>query len=96
MVLNYADKYYLWSQIAILLDFNEHALYEIRKELINSKFYKNNVTSILGDFASEEVLYQLFLKYKIDIIFHAAAYVVPLVEENPLQRIYIQLEHIIL
>jgi len=79
----------LEPELLVLLDFNEHALYEIRKELINSKFYKNNVASILGDFASEEVLTQLFLKYKIDIIFHAAAYKhVPLVEENPLQGIY--------
>ena len=71
----------------VLIDNSELNLYKISKELeIDNK--KNNVISILGNVCDEVLIKKTFLKYQIDIIFHASAYKhVPIVEKNPIQGI---------
>ena len=74
----------------ILLELSEHSLFKIEKEL---NVYKNKNTSIhsyLGNASEERFISKIFNKYKIDIVFHAAAYKhVPIVELNPLTGIRI-------
>lgn len=72
----------------ILVELSEHSLFKIEKEL---NVYKNKNTSIhsyLGNASEEIFISKIFNKYKIDIVFHAAAYKhVPIVELNPLTGI---------
>lgn len=66
----------------VILELNEFALYSIKKEL-SLKLSKGKLISVLGNSADEKLLSLLCNQYKIDTIFHAAAYKhVPLVEEN--------------
>ena len=68
----------------ILIDMSEPNLYAINKEL---KQRKGNVEviSILGNCNNYDLIKKLFLKNKVGIVFHTAAYKhVPLVEENPI------------
>ena len=68
----------------VLLELNEPSLYQIQKELKNN-YAEKNIISILGSACSKNLLENTIRKYKIDLIFHAAAYKhVPLVEENPI------------
>ncbi len=61
-----------------LIDHSEYNLYNISEEL-NSK----NIKSILQTVLDKKALEETFLRYKPDIVIHAAAYKhVPLVEEN--------------
>ena len=70
----------------ILLDINEFSLYKI-KETIQKKHPKNiDIQYILGNASSPSLIESAFTKYKIHIVFHAAAYKhVPIVEENPIE-----------
>ncbi len=68
----------------VLLEISEPSLYQIQRELKN-KFPEKNIFSILGSACSRKLLENTIIKYKIDLIFHAAAYKhVPLVEDNPI------------
>ncbi len=68
----------------VLLEINEASLYQLQRELEN-KFPEKDIFSILGSACSEKLLENTLKKFKIDLIFHAAAYKhVPLVEENPI------------
>ena len=68
----------------VLLEINEPSLYQIQRELKN-KFPEKEIFSILGSASSKKLLENIIRNYKIDLIFHAAAYKhVPLVEENPI------------
>ncbi len=76
----------LKPKVLLLLDMNEHGLYLIKKELGKHISSSLKLVPILGNFTEDDVIKELFYKYMIDTIFHAAAYKhVPLVEENPLQ-----------
>lgn len=72
--------------LLILLDSAEHALYEIERELRSSKRNCQNTSLIesrLGLVQDEQLLSEIFSAYKVDTIFHTAAYKhVPLVESN--------------
>lgn len=72
--------------LLILLDSSEHALYEIERELNSFKNVSERpsfIKSRLGLVQDEQILSEIFNTYKIDTIFHAAAYKhVPLVESN--------------
>jgi len=62
----------------ILLDNCEYNLYKIEQELQNK-----NIAVVMQDVAKKNLIEKTFIKYKIDIVLHAAAYKhVPLVEEN--------------
>ncbi len=68
----------------VLLEINEPSLYQIQRELKN-KFPEKNIFYILGSASSKKLLSNIIKTYKLDLIFHAAAYKhVPLVEENPI------------
>ena len=68
----------------VLLEINEPSLYQIQRELKN-KFPEKEIFSILGSASSKKLLENTIRNYKIDLVFHAAAYKhVPLVEENPI------------
>ena len=68
----------------VLLEINEPSLYQIQRELKN-KFPEKEIFSILGSACSKKLLENTIRNYKIDLVFHAAAYKhVPLVEENPI------------
>ncbi len=66
----------------ILQELNEFALYKIYEEL---KFYdkKKKIISLLSDSKDQENLEIILETFKVDTVYHAAAYKhVPLVEEN--------------
>ena len=65
----------------ILLEQSEFQLYSIERELLQSSDAR--IVPILGSVLDERLLDQLFGKYDIDAVYHAAAYKhVPLVELN--------------
>lgn len=72
----------------IILDQAETPLHNLRLEINNiSKNVK--IRSVLTDIRNLEALEKVFLNYKPDVVYHAAAYKhVPLMEENPSQAIY--------
>lgn len=72
----------------IILDQAETPLHSLRLE-INNLNKKVKIRSILADIRNKEVLEHIFLNYKPEVVYHAAAYKhVPLMEENPSQAIY--------
>ena len=71
--------------IIILIERNEPSLYKINQELIEVNNSEVPIKSILGSVIDFNLLVHTFKKYKVDIVFHAAAYKhVPLVELNPI------------
>ena len=74
----------------LLIDINEYSLYSLEKE-IGSFFSSRKDIKIyykLGNACNYKFIKKAFIKYKIDIVYHAAAYKhVPLLEINPLQGI---------
>ncbi len=72
----------------ILYEINEFALYSIDLEL--TEIYPDlNKIPYLGNILDNRLFNDVLLKYKVDTIYHAAAYKhVPLVEANPSQGIY--------
>ena len=65
----------------ILLEINEFALYKIYEEL--TSYDKKKIVPILADCQDQAKLEIIFETFKIDTVYHAAAYKhVPLVEEN--------------
>lgn len=65
----------------ILLEHSELQLYNIERELLQDSGV--TIVPILGSVLDERLVEQLFDKYKIDVVYHAAAYKhVPLVELN--------------
>jgi len=68
--------------LLILFEINEHALYEIEKELLNrSPDFK--IIAVLGNVTNQGRLEGLLRKYSVDTIYHTAAYKhVPMVEKN--------------
>ncbi len=71
----------------ILLDIAEYSLYKLEQELIQaqpSKAPNAQLVFLLGSVMDQNRLAQLFATWKVDTVFHAAAYKhVPLVEHNP-------------
>ena len=72
----------------LLLDHNEFGLYVIEAELraqLNANLQlKTELVPLLGNVRDAERLEAIFTKWKIDTVYHAAAYKhVPLVEHNP-------------
>ncbi len=74
----------------LLLDQAESPLYELQMEFLEQ--HKNNVEYCIADVSDKERLKKIFDLYKIDYIFHAAAYKhVPLMEENPYEAIKVNI-----
>ena len=72
----------------LLLDHNEFGLYvieaELRTQLNANPQLKTELVPLLGNVRDAERLEAIFTRWKIDTVYHAAAYKhVPLVEHNP-------------
>ncbi len=69
----------------ILFDSNEFALYQINEDLILEND-RPNIYPILGNITNKKRMKEICRVFKVDTIYHAAAYKhVPLVEENPFE-----------
>ncbi len=72
----------------VILEKSEPSLYKINQEINNMKMKNGNIYPVLGNACEEILVKNIFNKYSIDVVFHAAAYKhVPLVEINPLEGI---------
>ena len=72
----------------IILDQAETPLHSLRLE-INDLNENVRIRSVLADVRNLEALEKVFVSYKPDVVYHAAAYKhVPLMEENPAQALY--------
>lgn len=79
-------------QKLLILDQAETPLHNLRLE-IQEKFPELNFTCIICDVGNRTRLDHLFKKHKIDVIYHAAAYKhVPLMEENPHEAIFVNIQ----
>ena len=73
----------------IILENSEPNLYLLEQELHSLNLKEINLITILGSATNKKLLFDIFEKYKVDIVFHTAAYKhVPLVEKNPIEGIY--------
>ena len=74
----------------ILLDQAESPLYDLQQEFLRNDV--KNFSVELADVRNEKRLKSIFKTYKIDLIFHAAAYKhVPLMESNPYEAIRVNI-----
>lgn len=72
----------------VILENCEYNLFKISKDLRIGLKSNIKIKSILGTTLNKDLVSQIFLNEKIDLVFHAAAYKhVPLVEENPISGI---------
>ena len=72
----------------ILFDLSEFSLYSIEQELINLNISKIKITPVLGSVTNQNKLKDLLIKFKVQTIYHAAAYKhVPLVEFNQIEGV---------
>lgn len=75
----------------ILLDQAESDLYDLQQEFVRDKV--ENFAVELADIRNEGRIKGIFEKYKIDLIFHAAAYKhVPLMEDNPYEAVHVNIK----
>lgn len=72
----------------IVFDIYENNAYELQMELLQNGFDKEKLNIVIGSVRDYERLEEVFIKYKPQIIFHAAAHKhVPLMEDNPKEAI---------
>ena len=73
----------------ILLDHSEYALYSIDQELQKLIVEKNTIiTPLMGSVTNRDRIRGIFKRFKVDIIFHSAAYKhVPMVEHNVIEGV---------
>lgn len=65
----------------LLLDVSEYQLYKIHQELQSES--SQRVIPVLGSVLDRQLLNRLFAQYRVDTVYHAAAYKhVPMVEDN--------------
>jgi len=71
----------------ILFDRYENSTFEVGNELRDLQ-HDTELTTVIGDIQDIQHLEQTFLRYKPQIVFHAAAYKhVPLMEHNPVEAV---------
>ncbi len=79
---------HLNPKLVVLLEQSEPSLYKIDQDLRNM-FPDANIFSILGSASDKQLVHQIFSNYRVDLVFHSAAYKhVPLVELNPLAGLF--------
>lgn len=72
----------------ILIDISESNLYLIHQELLNYFGKSTDIRPMMVNVTDGKAMIEIFTKYNVDIVFHAAAYKhVPLVESNPIEGI---------
>ena len=72
----------------ILLDSSEMNLFNIQMELQNERNF-HKCEAILGQVQNENLMEDIFKKYKPQVVFHAAAYKhVPMLEKNPWEAVF--------
>lgn len=75
----------------VLLELSEYALYQIEKELIessNKNKFQVDIKPILGSVVDKEKVEQVLRHFKVDTLYHAAAYKhVPMVEHNVVEGV---------
>ncbi len=73
----------------VILEINEPSLYETHQLLLEKEIRGIEIIPILGSAENFLLLKDVFNKFKVKIVFHAAAYKhVPIVECNPISGIY--------
>lgn len=78
-------------QLIVILDQSELMLYD-QEVFLNRNFPTLNFIIELADISNKGRMELIFKKYKLDIIFHAAAYKqVPLIERNPYEAIRVNI-----
>jgi len=71
----------------ILYERGENSLYHIELEL-REKFPRANLELVIGDILDQNRLEEIFVRFKPQMVFHAAAYKhVPMMETNPLEAL---------
>ncbi len=79
-------------KLLILVDQAESPMHELKLQ-IEEKYPDMNFTSFLGDVRNKERMEFMIDLYRPDIIFHAAAYKhVPLMEDNPVESIQVNVK----
>ncbi|MGV8058431.1 MAG: polysaccharide biosynthesis protein [Smithellaceae bacterium] len=74
--------------LIILLDASEENLFKIQMELQNEKYFRH-CEAILGHVQNQQLMSDIFKKYKPQVVFHAAAYKhVPMLEKNPWEAVF--------
>jgi FlaA1/EpsC-like NDP-sugar epimerase len=76
----------------ILFDIYENGVYDIQQELVRQMRREGNkdlkLVTLIGSTYNEVRMEQVFMQYKPDYIYHAAAYKhVPLMEESPVEAV---------
>jgi FlaA1/EpsC-like NDP-sugar epimerase len=73
----------------IILDQAETPLHYIKEELEKLNFFETKIITIIGDVRNKATLKEIFINFKPQVVYHAAAYKhVPMMEENPAQAIF--------
>jgi FlaA1/EpsC-like NDP-sugar epimerase len=73
----------------IILDQAETPLHHLKLEM-DKLITEIKIKTVICDIRNKEALNQVFINYKPQVVFHAAAYKhVPLMEENPAQAIFV-------
>tara|TARA_B100000212_G_scaffold300080_1_gene245277 strand:+ start:13856 stop:15871 length:2016 start_codon:yes stop_codon:yes gene_type:complete len=77
-------------RVVLFIEASEPALYHLEQDLLGKLHKKQNIKVIskLANINNLNLLIELFTKYEIGTVFHAAAYKhVPMIEKNPLEGI---------
>ena len=75
----------------LILDQAESPLYELQQDLKQKNI--SNYETLISDIRNKTSLEEIFNKYKINIVFHAAAYKhVPLMENNPYEAVRVNVK----
>lgn len=71
----------------IIFDIYENNVYDIQNEL-REEFPDMNLTVLIGSVRDRKRLHEIFTKYRVNVVFHAAAHKhVPLMEDSPKEAI---------
>ena len=76
-------------KLIILFDSSEPSIYKLTLEINDLNKNKIPIVNVLGNACDEKLVDNIFKKYAIDIVFHAAAYKhVPIVESNSIEGMH--------
>ena len=76
-------------KMIILFDISEASLYELSLEIKQFNNFDITIVTVLGDICDQKLVENIFNKYSINVVFHAAAYKhVPIVENNRISGLY--------